>query len=276
MPDKKKLAAMLSNGATKTSGFADLPSSELQASSLTKHNKNRRKKKKEIADQYFLPAGSEDTFMNQADSYRTLLDESRRNKMLGLFDPSKYTYNDLLPLIQGNVGENLTPGVQSIFNDVRSAMLGATEYPVPFPVKSDPNSNQFKSSMRREVGLNLSPLTPFPLLRMGDIPDYQDMAANNYGGSVDLWEKDSEGNNVPLSGSWIHTHNTNENMLENHGNDINVAEEYSPGTQNFTVDNKGAVEYDAKGLRRRYSKNGGLLSRRKTKFANALFDPSLE
>jgi len=100
------------NGAVKTSGYNDLPSSELRAKRLGKSDKRKLQKKKELTQKYFVPSGAEDVFDKQAKDYTTKLDEKSilRNKDIDLNNLSDFykglNYNDIIPLTDSNLPQN--------------------------------------------------------------------------------------------------------------------------------------------------------------------------
>lgn len=201
------------NGAVKTSGYSDLPSSELRAKRFSKNDKKKLQKKKELTQKYFLPSGAEDVFDKQAKDYTAKLDEKSRlrNNDINLDNLSEFyrglNYNDIVPLMDSNLPQNegsmmLMDKINRLKNTLGSYSTGMQTVDLGDGIKIGADGKH-----TTEVGFGKHPFESMPYFTPGEQPTEQEKAMNIAGvirnsqktGGEDFYLHTHDDNSLPSS-----------------------------------------------------------------------------
>lgn len=225
------------NGAVKTSGYSDLPSSELRAKRLGKSDKRKLQKKKELTQKYFVPSGAEDVFDKQAKDYTTKLDEKSilRNKDIDLNNLSDFykglNYNDIVPLMDSNLPQN--EGSMLLMSKLNNLKNFLGSYSTGMHTADLGNGMKFGVEGRHttEVGLKKQPFE-LPEIKIGNEPTAEEKK-NGVAGRIQLG----------LTGNEefaLHSHD--DNSLPSNQDLLTAG--YMPNVKNsYILSNDGLLEY---------------------------------
>lgn len=232
------------NGAVKTSGYSDLPSSELRAKRLGKSDKRKLQKKKELTQKYFVPLGAEDVFDKQAKDYTIKLDEKSilRNKDIDLNNLSDFykglNYNDIVPLMDSNLPQNegsmlLMDKLNRLKNSLGSYSTGMQTVDLGDGIKIGSEGKH-----TTEVGFGKQPLESMPYFEPGEEPT-ADEKSRNIAGLI----------RNPIKTGYedflLHTHDDN---IEPSSIDLNTAAKFPNIKNQYILSNNDLLEYKNAGI----------------------------
>jgi hypothetical protein len=155
------------------------------------------------------------------------------------YKPLNYNYNDLLPLIQGNIENNIPLGTLKILQNIRNEMLQMPEYNIPF--------EPFK--IHKEVGLNINPYQPIQPIITGEEPTEEEVN-RGIGGKTPLYY-DNAGELKTFGGTGIHVHPIDK---EPSSTDLNLSNKLT--NYDYTLDPTFINLYDKTGVRKKWNWEG--------------------